>query len=99
MRRQSERPRKKDSVATIDVTGAEYSIWVCAVQSAGGHGYSLSNSPAICSGTVVITFLPPRRVPHGSTLIGRLFEEGTIASAGIALERAFNVMGERPPGS
>jgi Asp-tRNA(Asn)/Glu-tRNA(Gln) amidotransferase A subunit family amidase len=43
-------------------------------------------------------FNPPRRVPHGVTLIGKLFEEGTLCSAGIALERAFNVMGEHPPG-
>jgi Asp-tRNA(Asn)/Glu-tRNA(Gln) amidotransferase A subunit family amidase len=43
-------------------------------------------------------FSPPRRVPHGVTLIGRLFDEGTIAQAGIALERAFGVAGERPPG-
>ena len=43
-------------------------------------------------------FNPPRRVPHGVTLIGRLFEEGTIARAGIAMERAFNVAGERPAG-
>jgi Asp-tRNAAsn/Glu-tRNAGln amidotransferase A subunit and related amidases len=43
-------------------------------------------------------FSSPRRVPHGVTLIGRLFEEGTLCSAGIALERLFNVMGERPPG-
>src|SRR3984893_6934945 len=41
---------------------------------------------------------PPRRVPHGVTLIGRLFDEGTIASAGLALERAFGVVSERPPG-
>ncbi len=44
------------------------------------------------------TFSPPRRVPHGVTLIGRLFDEGTIASAGLALEQAFGVVGERPPG-
>jgi Asp-tRNA(Asn)/Glu-tRNA(Gln) amidotransferase A subunit family amidase len=43
-------------------------------------------------------FNPPRRVPHGVTLIGRLFEEGTLCQAGIALERAFDVMGEHPPG-
>jgi Asp-tRNA(Asn)/Glu-tRNA(Gln) amidotransferase A subunit family amidase len=43
-------------------------------------------------------FSPPRRVPHGVTLIGRLFEEGTVARAGLALERAFAVVGERPPG-
>ncbi|PWU03681.1 MAG: amidase [Terriglobia bacterium] len=43
-------------------------------------------------------FSPPRRVPHGVTLIGRLFEEGTLGSAGLALERTFNVSGERPSG-
>jgi Asp-tRNA(Asn)/Glu-tRNA(Gln) amidotransferase A subunit family amidase len=43
-------------------------------------------------------FSPPRRVPHGVTLIGRLFDEGTVAQAGLALERAFNVANERPPG-
>jgi Asp-tRNA(Asn)/Glu-tRNA(Gln) amidotransferase A subunit family amidase len=42
-------------------------------------------------------FNPPRRVPHGITLIGRLFEEGTLCSAGITLERAFHVVDERPP--
>ena len=42
-------------------------------------------------------FSPPRRVPHGITLIGRLFEEGTLGRAGIALERAFAVAAERPP--
>ncbi len=44
------------------------------------------------------TFDPPRRVPHGVTLIGRLFEEGTMVNAGLALERAFGVVKERPPG-
>jgi Asp-tRNA(Asn)/Glu-tRNA(Gln) amidotransferase A subunit family amidase len=43
-------------------------------------------------------FSPPRRVPHGVTLIGRLFDEGTLGRAGLALERSFNVAGERPPG-
>ena len=43
-------------------------------------------------------FSPPRRVPHGVTLIGRLFDEGTVGQAGLALEKAFGVVGERPPG-
>ncbi|MGD0890757.1 MAG: amidase [Terracidiphilus sp.] len=43
-------------------------------------------------------FSPPRRVPHGVTLIGRLFDEGTLAQAGIALEAAFDVAAEHPPG-
>jgi Asp-tRNA(Asn)/Glu-tRNA(Gln) amidotransferase A subunit family amidase len=44
------------------------------------------------------TFNPPRRVPHGVTLIGRLFDEGTLGTVGIAMERAFGVVGDRPPG-
>jgi Asp-tRNA(Asn)/Glu-tRNA(Gln) amidotransferase A subunit family amidase len=43
-------------------------------------------------------FSPPRRVPHGVTLIGRLFDEGTIMRVGVALERSFDITGERPPG-
>jgi Asp-tRNA(Asn)/Glu-tRNA(Gln) amidotransferase A subunit family amidase len=43
-------------------------------------------------------FSPARRVPHGITLIGRLFDEGTIGRAGLALEQAFDVAGERPRG-
>jgi len=43
-------------------------------------------------------FSPPRRVPHGVTLIGRLFDEGAMARAGLALERELNVAQERPPG-
>jgi Asp-tRNA(Asn)/Glu-tRNA(Gln) amidotransferase A subunit family amidase len=43
-------------------------------------------------------FSPPRRVPHGITLIGRLFDEGTLGRVGIALERAFNVAAEHPAG-
>jgi Asp-tRNA(Asn)/Glu-tRNA(Gln) amidotransferase A subunit family amidase len=43
-------------------------------------------------------FSPPRRVPHGVTLIGRLFDEGTLGSAGLALEHAFGVVGESPAG-
>ena len=43
-------------------------------------------------------FNPPRRVPHGVTLIGRLFEDGTVGRAGVALERAFGVAAERPAG-
>jgi Asp-tRNA(Asn)/Glu-tRNA(Gln) amidotransferase A subunit family amidase len=44
------------------------------------------------------TFSPPRRVPHGVTLIGKLFDEGTLGRAGLALERAFGVVDERPQG-
>jgi len=43
-------------------------------------------------------FNPPRRVPHGITILGRLFDDGLIGRVGLALERAFGVAGERPPG-
>jgi Asp-tRNA(Asn)/Glu-tRNA(Gln) amidotransferase A subunit family amidase len=46
----------------------------------------------------VPTFATPRRVPHGITLIGRLFDEGTIGRVGLALESSFGVVDERPPG-
>ena len=41
---------------------------------------------------------PPRRVPHGVSLVGRLYEEGTIAQAGMALEASLGVAAERPAG-
>lgn len=43
-------------------------------------------------------FDPPRRVPQGVTLVGRLFDEGTIGRVGLALEQALGVEDERPPG-
>jgi Asp-tRNA(Asn)/Glu-tRNA(Gln) amidotransferase A subunit family amidase len=43
-------------------------------------------------------FSPPRRVPHGVTLIAKPFDEGLLGVAGLALERAFNVADAHPPG-
>src|SRR2546421_833785 len=43
-------------------------------------------------------FNPPRRVPHGITILGRLFDDGLLGQVGVALERAFNVVKERPMG-
>jgi Asp-tRNA(Asn)/Glu-tRNA(Gln) amidotransferase A subunit family amidase len=43
-------------------------------------------------------FNPPRRVPHGVTILGRLFDDGLIGQVGLALERAFGVVSENPPG-
>jgi Asp-tRNA(Asn)/Glu-tRNA(Gln) amidotransferase A subunit family amidase len=42
-------------------------------------------------------FSPPRRVPHGVTFIGRLFDEGTLGRVGMAMERAAGVAAQRPP--
>jgi Asp-tRNA(Asn)/Glu-tRNA(Gln) amidotransferase A subunit family amidase len=44
------------------------------------------------------TFNPPRRVPHGITILGRLFDDGLIGQVGLALERAFGVVDEHPAG-
>jgi Asp-tRNA(Asn)/Glu-tRNA(Gln) amidotransferase A subunit family amidase len=44
------------------------------------------------------TFSPPRRVPHGITLVGRLFDDGLVGRVGMALEQSFGVAAERPPG-
>ncbi len=44
------------------------------------------------------TFKPPRKVPHGTTLVGRLYDEGTLVRVGMALERACGVADARPSG-
>lgn len=43
-------------------------------------------------------FDPPRRVPQSVTLVGRLFDEGTLGRVALALEQALAVEDERPPG-
>jgi Asp-tRNA(Asn)/Glu-tRNA(Gln) amidotransferase A subunit family amidase len=43
-------------------------------------------------------FSPPRRVPHGVTLIGRMYDEGTLGQVGMALEKSFGVLSETPAG-
>jgi Asp-tRNA(Asn)/Glu-tRNA(Gln) amidotransferase A subunit family amidase len=43
-------------------------------------------------------FSTPRRVPHGITLLGRLFDDGLVGQVGVALERHFKVAAENPPG-
>ena len=43
-------------------------------------------------------FNPPRRVPHGITILGRLFDDGLLGQVGVALEREFKVVKERPAG-
>ena len=46
----------------------------------------------------VVKLSPPRRVPYGVTLIGRLFAEGTIARAGQALEVQAHMQDAHPAG-
>src|SRR5213078_3582000 len=43
-------------------------------------------------------FNPPRRVPHGITIVGRVFDDGLLGQVGLALEREFAVLKERPAG-
>lgn len=40
----------------------------------------------------------PRRVPYGVTLVGKLFDEGTLVRTGMSMEREFGVMSARPKG-
>ena len=46
----------------------------------------------------VVKLNPPRRVPYGVTLIGRLFQEGTLARVGRTLEAAANMRDAHPAG-
>jgi Asp-tRNA(Asn)/Glu-tRNA(Gln) amidotransferase A subunit family amidase len=41
---------------------------------------------------------PPRKMPSGVSLIGHLFDEGTLCSVGMALERASGMTDAHPPG-
>jgi len=41
---------------------------------------------------------PPRKMPSGVTLIGHLWDEGTLCSVGMALERASKMTDAHPPG-
>jgi Asp-tRNA(Asn)/Glu-tRNA(Gln) amidotransferase A subunit family amidase len=43
-------------------------------------------------------FSPPRRVPYGVTLIGKLFDEATIGRVGMLMEGEFGVAAEQPKG-
>jgi len=43
-------------------------------------------------------FDPPRRVPHGITILGRLFHHGLIRQVGLEPERQLGVVHENPPG-
>ncbi|MEL7472547.1 MAG: amidase [Planctomycetota bacterium] len=49
-------------------------------------------------GVVVRSGLDTNGRPHGVTLWGRLFDEGRLCNAAMALERAFGVANRRPPG-
>jgi Asp-tRNA(Asn)/Glu-tRNA(Gln) amidotransferase A subunit family amidase len=43
-------------------------------------------------------FNPARRVPHGITILGRLFDDGLLGQVGVVLEKAFGVVSEKPAG-
>lgn len=49
------------------------------------------------AGTGAVATGESRRVPHGFTLWGRLFDEGRLCALGVALERALDVWHQRPP--
>jgi Asp-tRNA(Asn)/Glu-tRNA(Gln) amidotransferase A subunit family amidase len=41
---------------------------------------------------------PPRKMPYGVSLIGHLWDEGTLCSVGMALEAAAKMIDAHPPG-
>ena len=41
---------------------------------------------------------PPRKMPSSVSLIGHLWDEGTLCTAGLALERALGMSDQHPPG-
>ena len=41
---------------------------------------------------------PPRKMPSSVSLIGHLWDEGTLCTAGLALERALGMTEQHPPG-
>jgi len=82
--------------------------------SSAGHQQQRASFPDLANGFVEVAeargdwahdpelplpkFSPPRRVPRGVTLIGRPFDEGAVAQANLALERAFAIASQRLPG-
>ena len=89
--------RRRFIRAALDV-GGPISQATFAEAEKLAHFRLTSGERNIAAGNWRPKFSPPRRVPHGVTVIGRLFDEGTLARAGMVLERAVNVMGERPAG-
>lgn len=65
-----------------------------AADGGGGGSVGAASQPANPAPT---SRPSPRRVPHGITLLGRLFDEGTLCRVGLALERELGVWDERPP--
>jgi hypothetical protein len=61
----------------------------------------LTNNTGHPSLTLRTGFRKPREegpeTPYGITLLGRLFDEGTLASVGLAMERELDVWHRRPP--
>lgn len=61
--------------------------WILLITNNTGH-------PAL----VLRTGFRGNNRPHGITLVGHLFDEGRLASAGMAIERAMGAAGVRPDG-
>jgi Asp-tRNA(Asn)/Glu-tRNA(Gln) amidotransferase A subunit family amidase len=57
-----------------------------------------SVGPSLLRRTMTTKGATRHTVPHGISLWGRLFDEGTILAIGSALEREFGVTGRRPAG-
>lgn len=59
-----------------------------------GSGGSATTSPSTAPATSQPT---PTKLPTGITLLGRLFDEGTLCRVGLALQNELDVWRERPP--
>src|SRR5437588_387979 len=87
-------PSLREEVLTMSMHTGETAVTLRAGSTGGAHGLpGWAPDPQ----HPLPKFSPPRRVPHGVTLIGRLFDEGLLCRVGIALERAFAVASEHPP--
>ena len=61
----------------------------------GARGPAMLGGVALTTGDAEAT-TPKRKVPHGISLWGRLFDEGRLLNFGLALERALGVADARP---
>lgn len=76
-----------DLFRDVDVlAGPTYADWLLLASNATGH-------PAL---TLRTGYLDDGQ-PHGSTMIGRLYDEGTLGRLGSALEHHLNIWPDRPP--
>jgi len=79
--------------AQVDaIIGPSFAASLLLISNATGH-------PSLTVRTGFFDDADGVQAPYGITIIGRLFDEGTLASIGMALERRLDVWHRRPPGT